>query len=165
MTESSFVEIINKNEKNMVAGCIYKHPKQTIPDFSDNHLLPLLEKLSHENKQILIMGDFKIDLLNYNDKYTANFLDTMFSYSYLPLINTTTRVTDHSKTLIDNIFYNKPMLNITAGNISSVISDHLIQFLIEPSSSNAKLEQTCKLQRCYKNFDDTKFRNDSHKVS
>ena len=57
------------------------------------------------------------------------------------------------------------MLNITAGNISSVISDHLIQFLIEPSSSNAKLEQTCKLQRCYKNFDDTKFRNDSHKVS
>ena len=63
----------------------------------------------------------------------------MFSYSYLPFINTPTRVTGHSKTLIDNIFYNKPMLNITAGNISSVISDHLIQFLIEPSSSNAKL--------------------------
>ena len=35
------------------------------------------------------------------------------------------------------------MLNITAGNISSVISDHLIQILIEPFSSNAKLEQTC----------------------
>ena len=165
MIKSTFVEIINKNEKNMVAGCIYKHPKQTIPDFSDNHLLPLLEKLSHKNKQILIMGDFKIDLLNYNDKYTANFLDTMFSYSYLPLINTTTRVTDHSKTLIDNIFYNNPMLNITAGNISSVISDHLIQFLIEPSSSNAKLEQTYQLQRCYKNFDKTKFKNDLHKIS
>ena len=58
----------------------------------------------------------------------------------------------HSKTLIDNIFYNKPMLNITAGNISSVKSDHLIQFFIEPSLSNAKLEQTCKLQRCYKNL-------------
>ena len=42
MTESTFVEIINKNEKNMVAGCIYKHPKQTIPNFLDNHLLPLL---------------------------------------------------------------------------------------------------------------------------
>ena len=39
----------------MVVGCIYKHPKQTIPDFLDNHLLPLLEK-SHENKQILTMG-------------------------------------------------------------------------------------------------------------
>ena len=165
MIKSTFVEIINKNEKNMVAGCIYKHPKQTIPDFLNNHLLPLLEKLSHENKQIRIMGDFKIDLLNYNDKNTTNFLDTMFSYSYLPLINTTTRVTDHSKTLIDNIFYNNPMLNITAGNISSVISNHLIQLLIEPSSSNAKFEQTYQLQRCYKNFDKAKFKNDLHKIN
>ena len=67
----------------MVAGCIYKHPKQTISDFLDRHLLPLLEKLSNEKKQILIMGDFNINLLNYNNKNTANFLDTMFYYSYL----------------------------------------------------------------------------------
>ena len=105
----------------MVVGCIYKHPKQTIPDFLDNHFLPLLEKSSHENKQILTMGGFNINLLNYDNKNTANFLDTMFSYSYLPFINTPTRVTGHSKTLIDNIFYNKPMLNITAGNISCYI--------------------------------------------
>ena len=90
------------------------------------------------------MGDFNINLLNCDDENTANFLDTMFSYSYLPFTNTPTRVTDHS------IFYNKPMLNKTAGNISSVISDHLIQFLIKPSSTNAKLEQKGKLQRCYK---------------
>ena len=89
----------------------------------------------------------------------------MFSYSYLPFINTPTRVTGHSKTLIDNIFYNKPMLNITAGNISSAISDHLIQFLIGPSSSNSKLEQICKLQRCCKNFNKAKFKNDIHKIS
>ena len=50
MIESIFIEIINKSEKNMVAGCIYKHPKQTITDFLDNHLLPLLKKLSNENK-------------------------------------------------------------------------------------------------------------------
>ena len=90
-------------------------PKQTIPNFLDNHFLPLLEKLSHENKQILIMGDFNINLLNYNNKNTANFPDTMLSYSYLRFINTPTRRTGHLKTLIiDNIFYNKPMLNITA---------------------------------------------------
>ena len=92
-------------------------------------------------------------------------LDTMFYYSYFPFINTPTRVTGHSKTLIDNIFYNKPMLNITAGNISCVISDDLIQFLIEPSLSNAKLEQTCIVQRCYKKFDKAKFKNDLHKIS
>ena len=96
MFKSTFIEIINKNEKNMVAGCIYKHAKQTIPDFLDNNLLPLLEKLSQENKQILIKGNFNINLLNYhNNKNTTNFLDTMFFYSSLPFINTPTRVTGH----------------------------------------------------------------------
>ena len=95
MIESTFVEVINKNEKHMVANWIYEHPKQTIPDFLDNHLQPLLEKLPHENKQILIMGDFKINLHNYDDKTTANFFDTIFSYSYLPFINTPSRETGH----------------------------------------------------------------------
>ena len=123
---------------SLLAGCIFKHPKQIISDFLDKHLLPLLEKLSHENMQILIVRDFNINLLNYHNKNTANFLEAMFHYSYLPVINTPTRVTSHSKT-IDNIFYDTPMLNITAGNINSVISDHLIQFVIEPSSSTAKV--------------------------
>ena len=84
----------------------------------------------------------------------------------LHFINTSTRVMGHGNIfLIDNIFYNKPMLNITAGNIISVISDHLIQFLIELSSFNAKLEETCKLQRSYKNFNKAKFKNDLHKIS
>ena len=111
------------------------------------------------------MRDFHINLLNYDDKNTANFLDKMFSYSYLLFINTPTIVTSHSKTLIDNIFYNRPMLNITAGSISSIISDHIIQFLVEPFAANVKLEQTLKLQRCYKNSDKTKFKNDLLKIS
>ena len=92
----------------MVAGCIYKHPKQTIPKFLDNHLLLLLEKLSHENNQILMLGDFNNNLYNYDDNNTANSLDTVFSYSYLPFINSLTRVTGHSKTLIGNIFIINP---------------------------------------------------------
>ena len=151
----------------MAASCFYKHPKQKTIDFLNNHLLPLHKKLSHEYKETLIIGHVNINLLNYDDKNTASFLDAMFFYSYLPFLNTPTRVTDHSKTLIDNIFYNKPMLNKAAGNISSVISDHLIQLLIEPTmiSINAKFEQTCKLQRYYKNFDQTKFKNDLHKIN
>ena len=125
MIESAFVEINNNNKKNMVTGCIIKNPKQTIFDLLDNLLLPLLEKLSHENKQILIMGDFTINLFNCKTKDTANCFDTLFSYYYLHFINRTTRVAGHSKKIIDNIFYNKPMPYITAGNIISVISDHL----------------------------------------
>ena len=86
------------------------------------------------------MGDLNINLLIYGDRNKANFVDTKFSYSHLPLINTPTRVSGHSKTLIDNIFYNKPMLNITSGSISSVRSEHLNKYLIEPSLSNGKLK-------------------------
>ena len=49
------------------------------------------------------MGDY-INLLNYESHdLTANFVDTMYSYSYLPLINRPTRVTQQSALLIDSI--------------------------------------------------------------
>ena len=86
-----------------------------------------------ENKDIMIMGDFNINLINYNDdKNTGNFLDTMFSQSFLPYITTPTRITRNTKILIDNIFYNKPLNNIISENLSNILSDHLIWFLIEP---------------------------------
>ena len=43
-------------------------------------------------KDILILGDFNINLLNYNnDKDTFTFLDTMFPNSFLHFITTPTR--------------------------------------------------------------------------
>ena len=126
MVESTFIEILNKKQKNMIIGCVYKHPKHEVSDFTNNFITPLLDKLSHENKDIMVMGDFNINLINYNDdKNTGNFLDTMFSQSFLPYITTPTRITRNTKTLIDNIYYNKPLNNIISGNLSSIISNHL----------------------------------------
>ena len=66
-----------------------------------------MDKLSGEKKDILIMGDFNNNLLNYNnDKYTTTVLDTMFSNSFSPYITLPTRVGSTSETLIDNIVYN-----------------------------------------------------------
>ena len=52
-----------------------------------------------------------------------------------------------------------------AGNLSSVISDHLIQFLVAPSSfmPNSSKEKITK--RCYKKFDKEKFKSDLGKVN
>ena len=77
----------------MIIGCIYKHPKQRAHDFNENYVLPLMDKLSREKKDILIMGDFNINLLIYSiDKDTTTFLDTMFSNSFSPFITLPTRV-------------------------------------------------------------------------
>ena len=51
----------------MIIGCIYKHPKQGTHDFNKNYILRLMDKLSREKKGILIMGDFNINLLKYNN--------------------------------------------------------------------------------------------------
>ena len=110
-----------------------KHPKHEVSDFMNNFVTPLLDKLSNENKDMMIMGDFNINWINYNDnKNTGNSLDTMFSQSFLPYITTPTRITRNTKILIGNIYYNKPLNNIISGKLSSINSDHLIQFLIEP---------------------------------
>ena len=70
-------------------------------------MLLLLEKLSLEKKEIILMGDFNINLLHSDvDKETSNFMDNIYSNSFFPTINLPTRITASSKTLIDNIFYN-----------------------------------------------------------
>ena len=166
MIESTFIEILNKKPKNLIIGCVYKHPKHEVKDFTNNHMMPLLDKLSKENKDIMIMDDFNVNLINCNDdKNISNFLDTMLSHSFLPFITTPTRITRNTKTLIDNIFYNKPLNDIMSGNLSSIISDHLIQFLIEPSKFTKKSPQMVYRQRCYKNFDKLQFRVDLIKVN
>ena len=111
----------------MITGCVYKHPKHEVSDFTNKCITPLLDKLSNENKDIIIMADFNINLINHNDdKNTGNFLDTMLYQSFLPYITIATRITRNTKTHIDNIYYNKPLNDIISGNLSSIISDHLI---------------------------------------
>ena len=150
----------------MIIGCIYKHPKQGTHDFNENYILPLTDKLPRVKKDILIMGDFNINLLNYNnDKDTTTFLDTMFSNSFSPFITLPTRVGNTSETLIDNIFYNKPLNDMTAGNLCTVISEHLIQFLVEPSSFMHNISNEKIAKRCYEKFDKEKFKSDLGKVN
>ena len=63
--ESIFIEIINKKGKNTIVGCIYKHPKLAIDEFNNHFLSPMPEKVSFENKEVYLMGDFNVNLLNY----------------------------------------------------------------------------------------------------
>ena len=64
-----------------------------------------LQKLGKENKHIFLMGDFNLNLLNYESHSDTNdFINTMVSYYLLSYVLYLTRVTDDSSTVIDNIF-------------------------------------------------------------
>ena len=97
----------------------------------------MLEKVSYENKVVFIMGNFKINLLNYEpNRETADFLNNMHSNSLVPYITLPTRITPRSKTLTDNIFFNEINEAAISGNLITDISDHHAQFLITPKTGS-----------------------------
>ena len=53
-TESTFLEIVEpNNKKNEIIGCIYKHSIVPVSKFTNDYIGSLLEKLSHEKKEII----------------------------------------------------------------------------------------------------------------
>ena len=155
--ESTFIEIMN-TKKKIIVGCIYRHPKMPIPYFNNCFLSPMLEKIGNENKEVMLLGDFNIDLLKVNqEKSNDNFLDILGSHMFLPQIILPTRVCEKSQTLIDNIFINSCNYNCISGNLTVKISDHLIQFLImESIKPNLKPSEN-KYKRNWKKFDEDNF--------
>ena len=139
--ESVFVEIINPKKNNTIIGCIYRHPCMEIENFNDNYFEPLLKKLSHENKNIFLAGDYNINLLHSDtNEQTSTFLNNLSSNLFIPHIILPTRITSKSKTLIDNIFSNSTnFTSFVSGNLTSTISDHLPQFLLLPNINDKHL--------------------------
>ena len=130
--ESTFIEVVNQKQKNVLVGCIYKHPSMDIKEFNDDFMNQLFEKLNKEDKEIFLMGDFNIDLMTIDDDPNiTNYFDIITSNLFIPHIIYPTRITPTSKTLIDNIFSNLTNFDDTiSGNLTISISDHLAQFLI-----------------------------------
>ena len=92
----------------MINGCIYWHPSMNPTEFIDAYILDLLLKMSKEDKTIMLMGDFNIYILNYETNADCTvFLDSGYTIFSLSYITTSTWVTTHSKTLIDNIYFFK----------------------------------------------------------
>ena len=130
--ESVFIEIPRPAKTNLVVGTIYRHPCMSIELFNSDYLKPLIQKLSKEKKQILLLGDFNINLMKCDDEPVNSFLDILGSNLLLPQILLPTRITNHSKTLIDNIFSGPTTSASISGNLCYSISDHLPQFCIFP---------------------------------
>ena len=139
----------------------------SIFEFISDFLEPLLNKISFEKKEVILLGDYNINLLNCeSDKSTSDFLELMLSFSFLPQIIKPTRITPGSQTLIDNIFLNELYSNVIAGNITTDISDHLTQFVAIPAQKHfLENKKQDVYKRNYKNFDYIKFKEDFNKIS
>ena len=83
-----------------------------------------MELLQTIRSPIYLCGDFNIDLLKINTKDHYNTLyNNLTAAGYFPRISLPTRITNHSATLIDNIFSTE-LCNNDSAVIVNHISDH-----------------------------------------
>ena len=157
--EAMFVEIVLKNRKNLVIGCIYRHPSSdiSITDFAEKYIEPILHKINKERKEFVLMGDFNIDLLKASGDNAANkFYNSLTSYFFTPYILQPSRL--RSQTLIDNIFFNSLEYHSYSGNLLYELSDHLTQFLIlEGFVKERSLPESIMYKKDFEKFNDREF--------
>ena len=145
--ETVFVEISNSclvTDKNIVVGVVYRPPDSNRDSFLTK-MKVILQKLDASSKQCRIMGDFNLNILNTDkDPKTAEFVDLMFSYAMLPLINKPTRSTTHSNTCIDNIFSNHVSTSSKSlqGILFTDISDHFPIFFFDLTTKDKNEKRT-----------------------
>jgi len=117
------------------SGHIYRHPNQNHSEFTTS-MENVLGKISSQDLPCIIAGDLNIDLSKCDsNKSTAEYVDNLLTNNFMPVILMPTRITSHSVSLIDHIFYfespkNKHTLRVKSGNLLEDISDHLPNYVL-----------------------------------
>ena len=157
--EGVWAEIKNDSNKNVVCGCVYRHPRQNPEEFFQ-YLDLTLSKISKENKEIYICGDFNMNLLNSDSNtHCSNFYNLLNSSGFLPLILHPSRVVEgQNPSLIDNIFSNSTSNVILSGNIYFQLSEHFSQFA-SIQHDKIDVKNVDMYARNYAHYSDEQFRD------
>ena len=148
--ESCWLEVTSKKEQNIIIGCVYRHPHSKLESFHEV-MKERLQGLNNSGKQVIVLGDININFLQYcNDNRTAVYLDMLFDSGFMPITTKATRITDHSKTLIDHIYTNVPQKVLKASICLAGISDHLPVFCTIAHKISSTNES--RLHRDFSNF-------------
>ena len=96
--ESIWIEITLKKNTPILIGFCYRNPTERTDWI--NKFDSMIETALLESKEIILLGDFNIDLLKTNNQWTQ----MINSYNLHQLIQSPTRVTPNSQTIIDHIY-------------------------------------------------------------
>ena len=136
--ESIWVKIKIKNGRDKIIGNVYR--PNTAPLANLQHAIEIhnqiIDKIQnnrlHANCEIQIVSDFNVNMLNFETHgLTNDYINSLISKSFLPLITLPTRIKHLSATLIDHIWTNKVCTKYKTGIIINSLSDHFPVFYIE----------------------------------
>ena len=98
LVECVWLEIKLKRNNPLRVSFVYRNPAEKV-DWRERFSC-MMDAASLDTSEIIIMGDFNIDLL----KPQTPWLDITSSYNLTQLVNSPTRLTASSQTLIDHIY-------------------------------------------------------------
>ena len=134
--DGMFIEVKAPSiSKKLIIGNIYRPPRNNNQNYDIfiSELQPIFEYLNTKKCEIVISGDFNIDLLKLKEKPKFNqFYDSLCTFNFIPKITLPTRLGKHTATLIDNFYCNLSIECFTSPTyiITTQISDHLPYIMI-----------------------------------
>ena len=128
-TDNAVREVLTEADCN-----IYRPPKDLNEHYLSfiNEFSQLLSHLQTNNAEVILAGDFNINLLQINEKRLfSQFFDGLTENCFYPKITLPTRFSNKHGTLIDNFMckLTKCTLNTTAGIFTKRLSDHQPYFI------------------------------------
>ena len=122
-------EMQHSIKKKLIIGNIYRPPRDITENYEifTREIDEILIKLQSNNNEVVIVGDFNIDLLRINERQVFhNYFETIISNGFVPKITLPTRISKNSSTLIDNILMklSADSEKTTCGILQHNISDH-----------------------------------------
>ena len=94
---------------------------------------PILTNMGKKSSNVIVPGDFDIDLLQINERYKyLKYFDVFVTNALFPLITLPTRVSKHSFILIDQLFCKlKDVRKLnSSGIIKTALSDYFPYFAV-----------------------------------
>ena len=156
--QSLSIETSSTKSKNIILNIIYTRPNSDMKQY-ETYFKNVFSKNGKNLKNIVLAGDFNINFLDFEtNKNVQDFLNLMFCYNMIPLINKPTQVTRHSANAIDHIISN----SVTGHNhfksaiIKSDFPDYFpIAFAIKTNETTQRpvVKSTYKSSYCEKNID------------
>ena len=135
-----FLEVTVKNKKKVgnpkkvVIGTVYRATKYRVANYENfiNEMNEITLELQRKRCEVLITGDFNMDLLKMNENsHIHEYFDTLLGNGFAPKITFPTRFWRGGSTLIDNIFIkmSEQWTEATAGILLNKLSDHQACFI------------------------------------
>ena len=156
--EAIWIEIIFPKSKPYLIATVYRPPNSLIEWYE--HFETMTENAYNEGKEMIIMGDFNIDLLK-PDSVPTRWSRLIDAYNTTQLIQEPTRIQGDSETLIDHMYVTNPE-HVRTSKVPKIdISDHFPTCMIHlHNGALRKNHHTTIKYRSYKQFEDASFLDD-----